>query len=162
VILPTSETPNKEGDMKRLVVIAALAAAAAYAAGAWSAPSATPTEKKLQRDVAALKTQVKALQKSLKTVKKDVADTQVGVGAVAILVDCVAAVSADEEQGSWQVTDQISTATQAGKTYFGPQPALSDQVAGVGPACQTLGITRSQVVPPVITPFDSILALFRS
>ena len=147
--------------MKRLLVIAALAAAAAYAAGAWSAPSTTPTEKRLLRDVATLKTQVKSLQKSVKTLKKDVSDAQLGVGAIAILVDCVAAVSADEQQGSWQVTDQISAATQGGKTYFGAQTALSDEVSGLGPACQTLGITRSQVVPPVITPYDSILALFR-
>jgi len=147
--------------MKRLLVIAALAAAAAYAAGAGSAPSATPTEKKLLRDVAMLKTQVKSLQKNVKTLKKDVSDAQLGVAAIAILVDCVAAVSADEQQGSWQVTDQVSAATQAGKTYFGAQTPLSDNVSGLGPACQTLGITRSQVVPPVITPYDSILALFR-
>jgi hypothetical protein len=147
--------------MKKLLVIAALGVAVAYAAGAWSAPSPTPTEKRLQRDVAVLKTQVKSLQKSVKTLQRNVAQTQLAVGAVALLADCVTVVTADTFQGSWQVSDQISSATQAGKTYFGPQTPLSDGVSGLGAACQTIGITRSQAVPPVITPFDSILALFR-
>jgi len=147
--------------MKRLLVVAALAATAAYAAAAWSAPSPTPAEKKLQHDVSVLQGQVRTLQKNVKALKKSVTQAQAATGAVAILVDCLTAVSADAEQGTWQVIDQLSTATQAGKTYFGAQTPLSDTIGGVGPACQTLGITRSQLVPPVVTPFDSILGLFR-
>ena len=63
--------------MKRLFVIAALALAAAFTAGAWSAPATTPTERKLQRDVKVLQGQVQGLQKNVKALKKadsDLAD----------------------------------------------------------------------------------------
>src|SRR5262249_10974739 len=155
---------TREGEMKRLLVVAAVAATAAFAAGAWSAPSSAPTpvEAKLLRDVATLKKQVKTRQASVKKLNKNETANALGIAAIALLADCDAAVTADGFQGTWQVIDQLSAATQAGKTYFGAQTPLSDSVSGIGAACQTIRVTRSQVVPPVITPFDSILALFRT
>jgi hypothetical protein len=146
--------------MKQALVFGALVAAVAFAATAWSSAPPTPTEKKLQREVTLLQSQVKALQKTDKTVEKDISTLQLAVAGVALLGACDVAITADALQGTWQVIDQVSAATQAGKTYFGAQTPLSDTVAGTS-VCQALGITRSQVVPPVITPFDTYLALFR-
>jgi hypothetical protein len=52
------------------------------------------------------------------------------------------------------VIDQISTATQGGKVYFGPQVPLADKGA-----CAEFRITRSQSVPPTVSVFSSLVTL---
>ena len=61
--------------MRRALVLGALIALGLYANGAAAAPP-TATEKKLQKDVATLKAQVKALRSDLKKVKTAAADAQ--------------------------------------------------------------------------------------
>ena len=150
--------------MKRMTLVMAAACAlglAVYAAGAWSAASATPAEKQLQKDVKVLKTQVKALQTSVKKLSGEVADTEdaaIGIGLISI---CGTVVMADAVQGTWQVIDQASAATQAGKTYFGAQTPVDDKIVGQG-LCQAIGVTRSQTVPPTIAQVNALLALFKA
>ena len=52
--------------MKQVLALGAVVAVGLYATGAWSAAQPTPVEKKLQRDVTALKAQMKALQADVK------------------------------------------------------------------------------------------------
>jgi hypothetical protein len=143
--------------MKRFVVLAVacltVSLVASGTAGARST-ALTPAEKSLQKqlntvtkDVTTLKKQVKALNKSV----KDAGD----LGQAAVLLDeCSNAVTADALQGTWTIIDQLSAATQAGKTYFGAQTALDDH--GI---CALFGITRSQVSPPTVTPYNSLIGL---
>jgi hypothetical protein len=58
------------------------------------------------------------------------------------------------------VIDQASAATQAGKTYFGPQTPVVDTLGGA-PICQTIGVNRSQTVPPTAAQLNALLALLR-
>ena len=142
------------------LAVAVVAAVAAFAAGAWSAAPPSPAEKKLQRDVKVLQGQVKTLRGDVKKLKKGVTnaeDIALGIGVFAI---CETAITADAFQGSWQVVDQLSAATQAGKTYFGPQVPVSDLVGGQ-PVCQLLGVPRPQTVPPSTASFTALLALFQ-
>jgi hypothetical protein len=67
---------------------------------------------------------------------------------------CQDAVIADEFQATWNVIDQISTATQAGKTYFGPQTSIADSGA-----CSSLHFTRPAAVPPTAATFSSLVTL---
>jgi cell division protein FtsB len=145
------------------VVLALVAAIATYSATAWSAAPPTPTEQKLQRQINTLKTQVSKLQKDDKTLKANVNDLIGGISLALVLNACTNAVTADAFQGTWQVIDQLSTATQAGKTYFGPQTAISDALSGLtAPACQAVQVVRSQALPPTSAQLDALLGVLRS
>jgi hypothetical protein len=104
--------------------------------------------------VATLKAQVKALKKSVKDAQ-DIALGGLVIGA------CNTAITADGLQGTWQVIDQFSTATQAGKTYFGPQTPVSDTIGGTA-ICGAIGVARSQTLPPTAAPFKALLALYQT
>lgn len=149
--------------MKRIVVLMlAVAALAIPAAQANAASSATPTLsqfKALQKQVKALQAQVKAMQKWVpKSCSASTCFTLPQVSAVAAInyevSICQQAVIADAFQGTWNVIDQISAATQAGKTYFGVQTPISD--TGV---CPDIRITRSSGIPPTVSVFSSIVSL---
>jgi hypothetical protein len=163
--------------MKRATFAAcavAIAVVAAYTAGAWSAAPPTPTEKKLLRDdrkllrdVKALQAQVKTLQSQVKTDEtnatkvRDLADTAALIASTGLAVSfCATAITADALQGTWQVIDQLSAATQAGKTYFGPQTPVDDTVQGQS-ICQVLQVTRSQGVPPTTATLSALLTALR-
>jgi hypothetical protein len=149
--------------MKRIVALGITAVALAIpAAQAGAASSAGPTlaqYKALQRQVATLQKEVKALQQwvpkscssksciSLPSLSANAAFTY----EVEI---CQQAVIADAFQGTWSVIDQISQATQAGKTYFGAQTAISDKSA-----CSNVRLTRATGVPPSAAIFNSLVTL---
>ena len=89
-----------------VVLAAATIAVAAFAVGAWSASPPTPAERALQKDVKALKAQVKKLQSDVKTLKATDAELElVALGTVG-LVMCNLAITADALQGTWQIVDQ--------------------------------------------------------
>lgn len=144
--------------MKRAFVACLVVGIAAYATGAWSASPISPTEKQLLTRVTKLENQVKSLQTQVKNVT---VTTSTGLGAVALIAVCSDLIAADELQGTWQVLDQVSSATQAGKTYFGLQAPIALTVGGQD-LCQGLGVSRSQVVPPSIAPFQALLGGFTS
>jgi len=140
--------------MKRVLLLGAVVAVALYATVAWAATPPTPTEKKLQKDVATLKAQVK-------TLKKSVSDLRDVALAVAVTGACNTAITADGLQGTWQEIDQFSAATQAGKTYFGPQTPVNDAV-GNNHWCALAEINRSQALPPTVAQFSALLALYQT
>ena len=144
--------------MKRALVLCAAVAVAVYAASAWSASPPSAIEQKLQKDVATLKTQVKTLQK---TQKAQTAALQELALLALVLPGCSTELTVDAIQGTWQVIDQISAATQSGKTYFGPQTTPVVNLAGKD-LCDILGITRSQVVPPTAAQIQAFLAGFNA
>jgi hypothetical protein len=134
--------------MRRLALLPfALAAVFALAA---PAPAATPTERKLLRDVKVLKAQVKALQTQVRQARN------IALGAV-VYAGCSTAVTVDAFQGTWAVIDDVSNKTTQPKTWFGPQQPANDFQT-----CQSFSITRAPTqVPPNATVFNSLLALFR-
>jgi len=149
--------------MKRTVVLMlALAMLAFPAAQANAKSSASPTIaqfKALQRQVAALQAQVKTMQKWVpKTCSTATCLTLSQVSNVAVfdyeVEVCQEAVIADAFQGTWNVIDQISTATQAGKTYFGAQTPITDDGA-----CGNVKFTRSSGIPPTVSVFSALVTL---
>ena len=102
--------------------------------------------------------QFKALQKQVKTLQTSVTKLESELNAVEIvtsaLLACNNAVIADEFQATWTIVDQISSATQAGKTYFGPQTAISD-----ANSCPAFKITRTSTLPPNVSIFSSLVSL---
>jgi len=105
----------------------------------------------------ALQKQVTAQQKSIKKLTTEVTDLNDFSSALVGVLVCENAVIADAFQGTWNVVDQISTATQSGKTYFGAQTALVDKNS-----CSAFKISRSQGVPPNAAVFNSLISLLTS
>lgn len=152
--------------MKRIFVLAIAAVALAVpAAQAHAAGQASPTAaqfRALQKQVKLLQAQVKTLQKFVpKTCSARTCFTLPQVSAISAFgyeaQICEQAVIADAFQGTWNVIDQISTATQAGKTYFGAQTPISDSQA-----CSNVGLTRSSGIPPTVAVFSSLVNLLSS
>jgi hypothetical protein len=142
--------------MKRVLLLGVVLAVALYATVAWAATPPTPTEKKLQKDVATLKAQVK-------TLKKSVSDLRDIALAVAVTGACNIAITADGLQGTWQEIDQLSAATQAGKTYFGPQTPANDAIGkSTNHWCAVASVNRSQALPPTVAQFSALLALYQT
>jgi hypothetical protein len=147
--------------MKRMFALAfAVTALAVPAAQAHAASPSSVQLNSLEKQVKKLQAQVKALQKwvpasctsrscfSLPTLSNNAAFTY----EVEI---CQQAVLADQFQATWSVIDQISAATQAGKTYFGAQTAIPDKTS-----CSNVKITRPAIaVTPNAAIFSSLVTL---
>jgi hypothetical protein len=148
--------------MRRIGMLTVLVVAigvAVYAAGAWSASTATPE----QKDIKVLKAQVKTLQKQVKKLTTRESDTEDAVLAsigLALINACGNVVAYDAAVGTWMVIDQISAATQAGKTYFPGQAYVDDRI-GNQALCQTIGLARAQTTPPTTAAFNAYMALLR-
>ena len=127
--------------MKRAIVAGAVVASIALAG---PASGATPTERRLTR-------QVTALQKDVAALKKKVTELDQISNALAALVFCNAAITADALQGTWTVLDQ-----KAGGQTVGPQQTVND--AG---ACNALSIPRSSATPPSLNPFHAFMRILQ-
>jgi hypothetical protein len=147
--------------MKKIAVLV-LATAALAVPAAQARAASTPTLKQfqaLQKQVTKLQAQVKALQKFVPA--SCTAQTCFTVPQLSNIANfqfaylvCQDAVISDEFQATWNVVDQISTATQAGKTYFGAQTSIGDSGA-----CASLRFTRPAAVPPTSAIFSSLVNL---
>jgi hypothetical protein len=137
--------------MKKIAALTLAALALAIpATQASAARQAGPTAAQFKT----LQKQVTTLQKQVKTLQKQQKDLDNFTSALVGVLVCENVVITDALQGTWNVIDQIATATQAGKTYFGAQTALADKGA-----CTAFKITRSQGIPPSAAVFNSLVTL---
>jgi hypothetical protein len=113
-----------------------------------SATKPTPTEKKLNGQVATLQKQVKALQKQVKDLQNVVS------GTLAINV-CSAAITADALQGTWAAVN--AREQSAGLLPIFPvESAVND-----ASACTAAKVTRTPTAnPPNLTAFKALLSIF--
>jgi hypothetical protein len=130
--------------MKPMLILTAVAGLAVLVPMAFSA---SPPDR-LGARVAALEKEVHALQMRDRQLKAAVADTL-------RFSACGAAITADAFQGTWETIDLLSSATQSGKTYFGPQIPVDATIAGHD-ACEAR-VIRSQPVPPTTDAFGALL-----
>jgi hypothetical protein len=128
------------------LILSAVAGVAMLVPMAFSASSRDP-----------LAVRVAALEKKVKALQRDEQQLKVASATELLFSACDMAIAADAFQGTWQTIDQLSSATQSGKTYFGPQSPIDDTVGGQA-ACLRAGVTRSQGVPPSTAVFDALLS----
>jgi hypothetical protein len=129
--------------MKRAVpAVAAIVASLVLAA---PANAATPTERRLQKQVNVLKKDVKALKTQTRNLTS-------AVNALAALVVCTDAATADALQGTWAKIEQHEG---TGTSLFGPQQPISDL-----DACRDLQITRASS-QPTVSVLQAIVNFFR-
>jgi hypothetical protein len=135
-------------------VVVTLAATAVLAA---PASSATPTERKLTRQVKTMQRQVKVLQGQVRTLRRQVRTVEnVTLGGL-IYSACFTAAASDAFQGTWETIDELRAAVGQPDRYPPPAP-VADPVN----SCQGLEIQRQpSVVPPTTNVFAGLLNLFR-
>jgi hypothetical protein len=138
----------KAGLVTSLVALAVAGVLAAPAA------SATPTERKLSKQVKTMQRQIKVLQGQVKTLQRRMRDVE-GLSASALVFSaCSTVATADALQGTWETIDEIDPATDR---YPAPAP-----IADPGNSCQLLEIQRQpSTVPPTTNVFAALLNLFR-
>jgi len=109
---------------------------------------------------ASLVRRVTALEKKVNALQKQSNLTQGAVGFLTFWSACDVVTTADALQGTWQTIDELSAATQAGKTYFGPQTPVDDTVLGHH-ACVVSRVGRMYPWPRTIGYFNNLLRVFR-
>jgi hypothetical protein len=124
-------------------------------------PLQTPTDRRvaaLQRRATALERRVTTLERQLRTANTNL-ERASGLAAAGIVFSgCLTAATADALSATWSIVDQLSAATQAGRTYFGPQATVNDFQT-----CSALQVTRQQgVVPPTVAVFSALTTLIGS
>jgi hypothetical protein len=134
--------------------LVALALACVFAAPA--AP-ATPTERKLARQIKVMQRQVKVLQGQVKKLRADMREVQ-GISASALVFTaCSTAATADAFQGTWETIDGLNAATSRPDQYPAPTP-IADPLN----SCQLLEVQRQPgTVPPTTNVFAALLNIFR-
>lgn len=135
--------------------LAALVAATTFAA---SASAATPTERKLTKQVTTLQRQVKTMQKQVKTLQRQMREVQSVAAASLVYSACVTAATADAFQGTWETIDRVGARLPTAFDQYGVQTAIADPLN----SCQRLEIQRQpNTVPPTTDVFAGLLNLFR-
>jgi outer membrane murein-binding lipoprotein Lpp len=136
-----------------LIVGAVVLAGLVLAAPASTATKPTPTEKKMEAQVATLMKQTAALQKQVKTLQTQVKTlTNVINGSLAINV-CAAALTADALQLTWATVNPL----QPSAVLFPAESAVNDTGA-----CQAAKVTRQTTGVPNLTAFKALLSIFAS
>jgi hypothetical protein len=129
--------------MKRILVLAVVAAALSVPAAQAAAPPKGPTMKQFN----ALKAQLAKDEKTIKSLQQF-------NGAVIAVLLCQNAITADALQGTWQAIDTLAVALGR-PAVFGPQTTTAND----DNACGVNSITRSHTVPPNISVFSSFATL---
>jgi hypothetical protein len=132
-----------------LIALAALLAATTLAA---PASAATPSERRLARQVKTLQKQVKALQKSVRNVQS------IAAGAI-VYGACVTAATADAFQGTWEAIDRHAAHNTHGVDLFAPQTPIADPLN----SCSRLEVQRqaNPAATPTTDVFAALLNIFR-
>jgi endonuclease/exonuclease/phosphatase (EEP) superfamily protein YafD len=131
-----------------LIALAALLAATMLAA---PASAATPSERRLARQVKTLQKQVKALQRQVRTVQS------IAAGAI-VYGACLTAATADAFQGTWETIDKDAV-RDAQPEFFSPLAPIADPLN----SCQRLEVQRqaNPAATPTTDVFAAMLNIFR-
>jgi hypothetical protein len=135
--------------------LAAIVAATALAA---PASAATPTERKLNKQVKTLQAQVKKMQKQVKTLQTQMKEVQSIAAGALIYSACLTASTADAFQGTWESIDKVGAGLSVPQDQYPAQAAIADPLN----SCQRLEIQRApNIVPPTTNVFAALLNVFR-
>jgi hypothetical protein len=111
--------------------------------------SATSAATPAQR-IAKLEKQMKTLNKTIATQKKQITQLQNAAAAALYIETCLAATTADALQSTWTTLDQANHSS-----LFGPQQTISDSNT-----CNPLRIARQGIIsPPTTSVFSALTRL---
>ena len=132
---------------------------ALVAAGALAVPAsaATPTERKLARQIKVMQRQVKVLQGQVRTLRRDMRTVENLAASGIVFGACTAVATADAFQGTWETIDEVRAATGQPDRYPPPAP-IADPLN----SCSLIEVQRQpNTVPPNTNVFSALLNLFR-
>ena len=133
-------------------ILLAVAIAVALLVPSYSASAATPTERKLMRQVATLTKQVRQLRTQMRTQNQRL---ERGVNLALNYSVCLVTVTADTFQGTWEIIDRH--AAHAGQDFFPVTAPITDRFN----SCAAMRVTRPQGrVPPDVSAFSALVAVF--
>lgn len=135
----------------KTALLTALAAVLAATALAAPASAATPTERRLARQVKTLQKQVKALQRQVRNVQS------IAAGAI-VYSACTTAATADAFQATWETIDKDAV-RDVQPEFFPPQTPIADPIN----SCQRLEVQRqpNPSATPTTDVFAALLNIFR-
>ena len=137
-----------------VTTLVALAVAGALAA---PASAATPTERKLSRQIKVMQRQVKVLQGQVRTLRRQMREVQTVSSLGVVFSACSTAATADALQGTWETIDGLNAHLQRPDQY--PAPAAVPDPLN---SCQLLEVQRQPgTVPPTTNVFAALLNIFR-
>jgi hypothetical protein len=147
----------------KTALLTALAAMLAAMALATPVSAATPSERRLARQVSTLSKQVKTLQRQVKVMQQQLATRRasalLSVASSAIVYSaCVSAATADAFQGTWETIDKDSVRSGQPE-FFAPQTPIADPLN----SCQRLEVQRqaNPLATPTTDVFAALLNIFR-
>jgi outer membrane murein-binding lipoprotein Lpp len=141
----------------KTVVLTTVAALVAVTALAAPASAATPSERRLARQVKTLQRQVTTLNRQVRTLQRQMREVGSIARAGLVYSACFTAATSDAFQGTWETIDQLSV--QVGQPEKYPAPAAVTDPLN---SCQDLELQRqANVVPPNTNLFAGLLNLFR-
>jgi hypothetical protein len=141
----------------RTALVTALVALVAFGALAAPASSATPSERRLARQIKTMQRQVKVLQGQVRTLRRQMTDVRAVSSAGIVFTACLAASTSDAFQGTWETVDEVRAHNGLPDRY----PPITP-VADPLNSCQGLEIQRQpSLVPPNTNVFAGLLNLFR-
>jgi hypothetical protein len=144
-----------------LIALAALLAATTLAA---PASAATPSERRIARQMKSLQGQVKALKNQVKRLQQQMtlrrrSNLSAFAGGAYVYSACLTAATADAFQGTWEAIDRHAAYNAHGQDSFPAQAPIADPLN----SCQQLEVQR--VPNPSATPttdvFAALLNFFR-
>jgi outer membrane murein-binding lipoprotein Lpp len=143
-----------------LTTLAALLAATMLAA---PASAATPTERRLARQVKTMQKQVKTLQRQVRVLQRQMRAAQpsplLSIAALSTVYGaCVTAATADAFQATWETIDKDAVRTGQPE-FFAPQSPIADPLN----SCSRLEVQRqaNPAATPTTDVFAALLNIFR-
>lgn len=143
-----------------LTAVAAILAATALAT---PVSAATPSERRLARQVSTLSKQVKTMQRQVRIMQQQLSTRRnsqlLSVASSAIVYGaCVSAVTADAFQATWETIDKDAVRTGQPE-FFPPQTPIADPLN----SCQRLEVQRqaNPQATPTTDVFAAMLNIFR-
>jgi outer membrane murein-binding lipoprotein Lpp len=145
----------------KTVLVTTIAAVVAATTLAAPASSATPSERRLARQVKTLQRQVKTLNRQVRALQRDMREVRSVAQAGLVYSACLSAATADAFQGTWETIDRVGARLTPPQGPFDQYPAQTPVVDPIN-SCQGLELQRQpNTVPPTTNVFAALLNLFR-
>jgi hypothetical protein len=144
-----------------LTALAALLVAATFAA---PVSAATPSERRLARQVSTLSKQVRTLRNQVKVLQQQMtlrrrSNLSAFAGGAYVVGACLTAATADAFQGTWEAIDRHAAHNAHGLDQWPAQTAVADPLN----SCQQLEVQRqpNPAAVPSTSVFAALLNFFR-
>jgi hypothetical protein len=148
----------------KTAVVTALAALLVAATATAPVSAATPSERRLARQVSTLQKQMRTLRNQVRVLQQQMtlrrrSNLSTFAGGAYVVAACVTAATADAFQGTWETLDRHAAHNAHGPDMFPAQAPVADPLN----SCQQLEVQRqpNPAATPSTNVFAALLNFFR-